>query len=118
MNHHAQINRLHDELNVANLQHLTETRQLKRVIVQLYNALQESMSAHGKPPWFEKQVEAAFLAAGPYLDDTARQVLVGTLTNWNGNQLLIEVFTDGKFHIAERENSWDTWNVGQWGWLS
>ena len=50
--------------------------------------------------------------------DRARQVLVGTLDNWNGNQLLIEVFGDGQFHIAERENSWDTWNVGQWGWLS
>lgn len=112
------IDQLHEEFNRANLEHLTETGQLKRVIVQLYNALQESMSTHGRPAWFDKQVEAAFLAARPYIDGTARQVLVGKLTNWNGNQLLIEVFGDGQFHIADRENSWETWNAGQWGWLS
>ena len=118
MNHHAQINNLHDELNVTNLRHLTETQRMRRVIAQLRDALQESMSTHGRPAWFDKQVETALNAAEPFIDDTARQVRVGTLDNWNGNQLLIEVLTDGQFHIAERENSWDTWNAGQWGWLS
>jgi len=112
------VDELLEQLNSAELRHLTERQNMRRAIVQLHDALQESMSTHGRPAWFEKQVEAALTAARPHIDDTARQVLVGTLDNWNGNQLLIEVFADGQFHIAERENSWDTWNVGQWGWLS
>jgi hypothetical protein len=112
------VDELLEQLNSAELRHLTERQNMRRAIVQLHDALQESMSTHGRPAWFDKQVEAALTAAAPFIDDTARQVRVGTLDNWNGNQLLIEVFADGQFHIAERENSWDTWNVGQWGWLS
>ena len=112
------VDELQEELNVAELRHLTETQRMRRIIVQLHDALREMTSVPGEAPWVPKQTEAALTAARPYIDDTARQVLIGKLDNWNGNQLLIEVFADGQFHIAERENSWDTWNVGQWGWLA
>ena len=66
---------------------------------------------------FKNRIDACSAAAAPFLNDTARRVLVGTLDNWNGKEMLVEVLPTGEFHLAERDGSWMSWNVGQWGWL-
>jgi hypothetical protein len=91
---------------------------MRRVIVQLRDALQEAMSTHGRPAWFDKQIEAALHAAEPFIDDTARQIRTGRLTNWNGKELRVEVFPDGQFFVCDRDHRLDNWNEGEWGWLS
>lgn len=117
------IDTLMDECNTLELRLATAQRDLeraRRVIAQLADTLIEYAAPHANPanyPAFRERLDACSAAAAPFLNDTARRVLVGTLDNWNGNELLIEVLPTGEFHLAEREGPWMSWNVGQWGWL-
>jgi hypothetical protein len=112
------VDELLEQLNSAELRHLTERQNMRRAIVQLHDALQESMSTHGRPAWFDKQVEAALTAARPHIDDTARQVRVGYLSNFRGKELRVEVFSNGQFCVGDRDHRLDNWNEAEWGWLS
>lgn len=117
------IDTLMDECNTLELRLATAQRDLeraRRVIAQLVDTLVQYASPWQKE-WnyqnFVDRIDACSAAAAPFLNETARRVLVGKLDNWNGKELLVEVLPTGEFHLAEREGPWMSWNVGQWGWL-
>lgn len=117
------IDTLMDECNTLELRLAAANRDLdraRRVIAQLAGMLVEystKLSDDADAASFKNGLDACMAAAAPFVNETSFRVLVGTLDNWNGNQLLVEVLPTGEFHLAEREGPWMSWNVGQWGWL-
>jgi len=118
------IDTLMDTCNELTLRLSTTQRELeraKRVVTQLHDMLVEYAAPYTTSKrnraMFEDHLDACLAAAAPFINDTARRVLVGTLNDFNGQQLLIEVLPTGEFHIACREAEWMSWSAGQWGWL-
>lgn len=120
----TQLDDLIDACNTLSLQNTSLTKQLnqaKSVITSLYDTLLDLAGPASKlrhSDTFEKHIDHVIALARPFVDPTARNIRIGTIPNFDGLQVLLEVLPNGEFHLAARHAEWQTWSAGVWGWLS
>lgn len=124
MTEHHDVDALVDELNTVSLLNASLTKQqtqAKNVIALLYDTVLELAGPASKlrqSDTFEKHIDHVIAVARPFVDATARNIRVGTVPNFDGRQVLLEVLPNGEFHLASRDAEWNSWSAGVWGWLS
>ena len=120
----TQVDDLIDACNTLSLLNTSLTKQVsqaKNVITALYDTLLELAGPASKlrhSDTFEKHIDHVIAVARPFVDETARNIRVGTIPNFDGRQVLLEVLPNGEVHLASRDNEWNSWSAGVWGWLS
>lgn len=118
------LNELIDECNSLSLRLMTNQADLnkaRQAITLLYDTVLELAGPATKlrqSDTFENHIEHVIAVAKPLVDATARNVRVGAIHNSDGSQVLLEVLPNGEFHLASRDNEWNSWSTGVWGWLS
>lgn len=113
-----------NECNSLSLRLMTAQADLakaRQIITALYDVtvqLAAPATAPRRGDTFEKHIDFVIASAKPWLDATARNIRVGSIPNFDGRQVLLEVLPNGEFHLASRDAEWTTWSAGVWGWLS